>query len=134
MFLTIWATLFILLDTQDCTAEYVHYFQQEYNEYHKAKSCKDILKLESKCCLIQDCIYDSTTINFDSISDHDDNGPTPLQGQHDEQSQAVNAVDKTIDQKGSDAQAGYVKWSTNTHDTTDTNDMYDTNRQDTKTN
>ena len=56
-----------------------------------------VQKLETKCIPIQDCMYDRVKDNFDSISDIEDNGPTPLQGQQDEQPQAVNAVDKTID-------------------------------------
>ena len=95
-FPTIWAVCSILLDTQDTTLEYVHYFQHAYNEYYKTKMNKQMQKLETKCILIQDCMYNSINNYFDSISDTDDNGLTPLQGQQDEQPQAVNAVDKTI--------------------------------------
>ena len=125
----IWAILSILLDTQDSTLQYVQYFQHAYNEYYKAKSHKQIRKLEAKCIQIQNCLYDSIQDDFDRVSDHDDNGPTPLQRQEDEQPQAVNAADKTIDSHTSDIIASYVKWSTNIHDMLDTNDIDDTNRQ-----
>ena len=42
VFPTIWAVLSIFLDTQDSTAEYVQYFQQEYNEYYNVKPDKQM--------------------------------------------------------------------------------------------
>ena len=44
----IWAILSILLDTQDSTLQYVQYFQHAYNEYYKAKSHKQVRKIEAK--------------------------------------------------------------------------------------
>ena len=41
-------------------------------------------KLEAKCMETQDCMYNSIQDDFDSISDYDDNDPTPLQRQQDE--------------------------------------------------
>ena len=46
-FPTLWAVLSILLDTQDSTLKYVHYFQHAYNGYYKVKSDKQIQKLET---------------------------------------------------------------------------------------
>ena len=74
-------------------------------------------------------MYDSVNNDFDSISGTDNNGPTPLQGQQDEQLQAVNAVDKTIDPDTNDIIANYVKWSTNMHDDIETILIDDIDRQ-----
>ena len=127
-FLTIWAVLSILLDTQNSTLDYVQYFQNAYNGYYKVKSDKQIQELEAKCIEIQDCMYDSIHNNFDSILDHDNNGPSPLQRQQDEQPQVVNAIDKTVDSHTNDISVSYLKWSTNTHDIIDTSDIDDTNK------
>ena len=72
---------------------------------------------------------DGVQDNFDSISDTDDNGPTSLQGQQDEQLQAVNAAEKTIDQDTDDIIANYIKWSTNAHDKIAMHYIDDTDRQ-----
>ena len=44
-----------------------------------------MLKLEKKLVEIQNRMHDSVTQNFDRVSDQNDNGSTPLQGQQDEQ-------------------------------------------------
>ena len=75
VFPTIWAVLSILLDTQDSTAE-----------YYNVKLDKQMQQLEARCFLIQDCLYDNVQNDFDRVSDQEDNGPIPLQGQQDEQS------------------------------------------------
>ena len=47
-FPTIWAVLSILLDTQDCTLEYVQYFQYAYDKYYEIKTKEHMQKLEVK--------------------------------------------------------------------------------------
>ena len=49
------------------------------------KSRKYIINLEMKSIEIQNCMYDSVTHDFDRVSDFNDNGLTPLEGQQDEQ-------------------------------------------------
>ena len=68
MFLTLWAVLSILLDTQDGKREYVKLLQEEYNTYYADKSRKYMLKLEKKLVEIQNHMHDSVTQNFDRIS------------------------------------------------------------------
>ena len=46
-------------------------------------------KLEKKSIEIQNRMHDSVTPDFDRVSDYTDNGSTPLQGQQDEQPEAV---------------------------------------------
>ena len=46
MFLTLWAVLSILLDTQDGKCDYIKHLQEEYNTYYADKSRKYMLKLE----------------------------------------------------------------------------------------
>ena len=128
-FPTIWVVLSILLDMQDSRFEYAQYFQYTYNEYYTMKPNKYMQKLEAKCILIQERMYDSVNNNFDSISGTGDNGPTPLQGQQEEQQQAVNAVNKTIDSDTNDIIANYVNWSTNMHDDIETIPIDDIARQ-----
>ena len=45
-FLTLWAVLSILLDTQDGKHEYVKFLQEEYNTYYTDKSRKYMVNLE----------------------------------------------------------------------------------------
>ena len=80
MFLTLWAVLSILLDTQDGKCEYVKFLQVEYNTYYADKSRKYMMKLEKKSVEIQNHMHDSVTQNFDRVSGLNDNGLTPLQG------------------------------------------------------
>ena len=84
-FPTVWAVLSILLDTQDGNLEYVKLLQEEYNGYYESKSRKYIENLEKKSIEIQNCMHDSVTHDFDRVSDYNDNGLTPLQGQQEEQ-------------------------------------------------
>ena len=53
MFPTVWAVLFILLDTQDGNIEYVKLLQEEYNGYFERKLRKYIVNLDKKSIEIQ---------------------------------------------------------------------------------
>ena len=86
--------------------------------------------MEARSFLIQDHKYYSVQNDFDRVSDQEDKGPTPLQGQQDEQLPAVNVVDMTIGPNVIYIHTSYVKWSTNTYDIIDTNDIDDIDRQD----
>ena len=97
MFPTLWAVLFILLDTQDGSLEYIMFLQEEYNRYYADKSRKYMVKLEMKSIEIQNCMYDSVIHDFDRILDFNENGSTPLQGQQDEQPEGVNRAENAID-------------------------------------
>ena len=46
---------------------------------------------------IQNHMHDSVTHDFDRVSDYSDNGLTPLQGEQDEQSEAVNGAENAIE-------------------------------------
>ena len=56
-----------------------------------------MLNLTKKSVEIQNCMDDSITQNFDRVSDLNDNGSTPLKGQHDEQPEHVNIQGNSID-------------------------------------
>ena len=81
MFPTLWAVLSIFLDTQDVSLEYVKLLWEEYNGYYESKSRKYMVNLEKKSIEIQNHMHDSVTHDFDRVSDYNDNGSTPLQGQ-----------------------------------------------------
>ena len=119
VFLTFWAVLSILLDTQDSKHEYVQVLQEEYNTYYADKSRKYMLNLERE---IQNCMHDSVTQNFDRVSDLNDNGLTPLQGQQDEQPEGVYIPGNAIDDDVVDIMTLYPPWSP------DTNDSYNINQ------
>ena len=73
-------------------------------------------KLEKKSIAIQNHMHDSVTHDFDRISDYNDSGSTPLQGQQDEQPV--------------DVLTGYPSWSTDTYDICDNNEVIcDRNRK-----
>ena len=84
MFPTLWAVLSILLDTQDSNLKYIKLLQEEYNRYYESRSRRYMEKLEKKSIAIQNHMHDSVTHDFDRVSDYNDNGLTPLQGQQDE--------------------------------------------------
>ena len=63
-FLTLWAVLSILLDTQDGKCEYVKLLQEEYNTYYTDKSRKYMLKSEKKSVEIQNHMHDNVTQNL----------------------------------------------------------------------
>ena len=54
-------------------------------------------KLEKKSIAIQNHMHDSVTHDFVRISDYNGNGSTPLQGQEDEQPEAVNGAENAIE-------------------------------------
>ena len=76
-------------------------------------------KLEKTSIEIQNCMHDSVTHDFDRVSDYNDNGSTSLQGQQDEQSEAVNSAENAIEHDAVDILTGYPSWSTDTNDICD---------------
>ena len=123
MFLTLWAVLSILLDTQDGKREYVKLLHEEYNTYYADKSRKYMVKLEKKLVEIQNCMHDSVRQNFDRVSDFNDNGLTPLQGQQDEQPEGFNIPGNAIDDDVVDIMTLYPPWSPDTNDRCDINQI-----------
>ena len=129
-FPTVWAVLSILLDTQDGNLEYGKLLQEEYNRYYEHRSRKYMVKLEKKSMAIQNHTYDSVTHDFGRVSDYCDNGPTPLQGQQDEQPEAVNSAENAIEHDVTDILTEYPPWSTDTYDICDNDEViYDRNRK-----
>ena len=130
MFPTLWAVLCILLDTQDGNLEHVKLLQEEYNTYYADKSRKYMVNIETKSVEIQNQMHDSVTQDFDRVSDLNDNGLTPLQGQQDEQPEAVNRPDNAIDNDVVDIMTLHPPWSPDTNDRCDSNQVAsDRNRQ-----
>ena len=119
MFPTVWAALSILLDTQDSNLEYVKLLQEEYNGYYESKSRKYMENLEKKSIEIQNCMHDSVTHDFDKSFRFQCDGPTPLQGQQEEQPEAVNSAENAIEHDAVDILTGYPSWSTDTNDICD---------------
>ena len=115
VFLTLWAVLSILLDTQDSKHEYVQVLQEEYNTYYTDKSRRYMGNLERKSVEIQNRILDSITQNFDRVLDSNDNGLTPLQGQQDEQPEGIYIPEKAIDDDVVDMVTSYPPWSPETN-------------------
>ena len=122
-FPTLWAVLSILLDTQDGNLEYVKLLQEEYNTYYADKSRKYMMNLETKSIQMQNCIHDSVTQDFDRVSDFNDNGSTPLQGQQDEQPEGINRAENAIDNDVVDIMTLYPPWSTDTNDRCNNNQV-----------
>ena len=116
MFPTLWAVLSILLDTQDGKCEYVKCLQEEYNTYYMDKSRKYMMNLEKKSVEIQNHMHDSVT-------DLNDNGSTPLQGQQDEQPEGVSIQGNVIDGDVVDIMTLYPPWSPDTNDRCDINQV-----------
>ena len=56
-----------------------------------------MVNLETKSVEIQNHMYDSVTQDFDRVSNFNDNGLNPLQGQQDEQTEGVNRTENAID-------------------------------------
>ena len=67
MFLTLWAVLSFLLETQDGKYKYVKCLQEEYNNYYEDKSRRYMLKLERQSAELQNHMYDSVIHNFYSF-------------------------------------------------------------------
>ena len=82
-----------------------------------------MVKLEKKSIEIQNRMHDSVTHDFDRVSDFNDNGSTPLQGQQDEQPEAVNSTENVIDNDVVDILTLYPSWSTDTNDIGDNNQV-----------
>ena len=97
--------------------------QEEYKGYYEGKSRKYMENLEKKSIEIQNCMNDSVTHDFDRVSDYNDNGSTPLQGQQDEQPEAVTSAENTIEHDVVDILTGYPSWSTDTNDICDNNEV-----------
>ena len=75
-------------------------------------------------------MHDSVTHDFDRVSDYNDNGSTPLQGQQDEQSEAFNSIENAIEHNAVDILTGYPSWSKDTNDICDNNEViHDRNRK-----
>ena len=130
MFPTLWAVLSVLLDTQDDNLEYIKLLQEEYNGYYKRKSRKYLVNLEKKAIEIHNRMHDSVTHDFDRVSDYNDNGSSPLQGQQDEQPEAVKNAENTIEHDTVDILTGYPTWSTDTNNRCDNNEViHDRNRK-----
>ena len=123
MFPTLWAVLFILLDTQDGKRKYVKHLQEEYNTYYEDKSRRYMLKLERQSVELQNCMYDSVTNNFDRVSGLHDNGLTPLQMQEGNQPVEATTPENAIDDDVIDIMTIYPPWSTDTNDLSDINQM-----------
>ena len=82
-----------------------------------------MVNLEKKPIEIQNHMHDSVTHHFDRVSDFNDNGLTPLQGQQDEQPEAVNSTENAIDNDVVDIVTLYPPWSTDTNDISDNNQV-----------
>ena len=123
IFLTLWAVLSILLDTQNVKCEHLKLLQEEYNTYYTDKSRKYMLNLEKKSVEIQNCMHDSVTQNFHRVSDLNDNASTPLQGKQDEQPEGVNIPGNAIDDDVVDIMTLYPPWSPDTNDRCDINQI-----------
>ena len=66
--------------------------------------------------------------NFDRVSDFHDNDLTPLQGQQDEQLEAVNSAENAIEHDAIDILTEYSQWSADTYDICDDDEViYDRN-------
>ena len=87
-------------------------------------------KLEKNSIEIQNHTHDSVTHDFYRVSDFTDNSSTPLQGQQDEQPEAVNSAENAIEHDAVDILTRYPSWSTDTHDIDDDNEViFDRNRK-----
>ena len=129
-FPTVWAVFSILLDTQDNNLEYVKFLQEEYNRYYEHRMREYMEKLEKKSIAIHSHMYDSVAHDFDRVSDYHDNGLAPLQGQQDEQPEAVNGAENAIEHDAIDIMTEYPPWSTETYDLCDSDEViYDKNRK-----
>ena len=78
-----------------------------------------IVNLETKSVEIHNCVHDSLTQDFDRVSDLNDNGSIPLQGQQDEQPESVNRPGNAIDNDVVDIMTLYPPRSPDTNDRCD---------------
>ena len=80
--------------------------------------------------LIQTSVYDSVAYDSDRVLDYHDNGLTSLQGQQDEQPEAVNFAENAIEHDAIDILTEYPPWSKETYHLYDSDEaIYDTNRK-----
>ena len=87
-------------------------------------------KLETKSIAIQNHMYDSVPHDFDRLSDYHYSDSTPLQGQEDEQTEAVISAENAIEHDAIDILTEYPPWSTETYDICDDDEViYDRNRK-----
>ena len=77
-----------------------------------------MVNLETKSAEIQNRMHDSVTQDFDRVSDLNDNGLTPLQGQQDEQPEGGNRPGNAIDNDVVDIM---TPWSPDTNGRCDNN-------------
>ena len=89
-------------------------------------------KLEKKSIEIQNLMHDSVTHDFDRVSDYTDNGSTPLQGQQEEQPEAVNSAENAIEHDAVDILTRCPSWSSDTHDIDDNNEAICDKKRDTR--
>ena len=82
-----------------------------------------MVNLEKKLVEIQNHMHDSVTPTFDRVSDLNDNGSTPLQGQQDEQPEGVNIPGNAINKDAVDIMKLYPPWSLDTNDRCDNNQV-----------
>ena len=122
-FPTLWAVLSILLDTQDCTCEYVKCLQEEYNNYYEDKSTGYMLRLERWLRELQNHMYDSGTHNFDRVSGLHDNGMMPPQTHNGDQMVETTAPENVIDDNVTNIEMRYPPWLTYTDDLNDIDQM-----------
>ena len=102
----------------------VKFLQGKYNTYYADKPRKYMVNLETKSIEIQNCMHDSVTHDFDRVSDFNDNGSTPLQGQQNEQPEGVNRAENAIDNDVADIMTTlYPPWSMDTNDRCDNNQI-----------
>ena len=119
-----------VVDKQDSNLEYVKFLWEEYNRYYEHRTRKYVEKLEKKSIAIQNRMHDSVAHDFDRVSDYCDNGLTPLQGQQDEQPEAVNGAENATEHDAIDILTEYPPWSTETYDSCDSDEaIYDRNRK-----
>ena len=82
-----------------------------------------MVNLEEESVEIQNCMHDSVTQTFDRVSDLNNNGSIPLQGQQDEQPEGVTIPRNAIDNDVVDIMTLYPPWSPDTNDRCDNNQV-----------
>ena len=82
-----------------------------------------MVNLEKKSIEIQNHMHDSVIHDFDRVSGYNDNGLTPLQGQQDEQPEAINSTEIAIENDAVDILTLYPSWSRDTNDKGDNNQV-----------
>ena len=89
-----------------------------------------MVNLETKSIEIQNCMRNSVTHDFDRVSNFNDSGLTPLQGQQEEWPEGGNSAENAIDNDVVGIMTLYPSWSTDTNDTGDNNQVVsDRNRK-----